>query len=449
MSEPANKPEAKDSSEFHETDFYSNFQDQEGSTSLPGGEDEIALTDQAEVSGLDGPGSVPTRVDMDEVEIQELMDDALREGAGIEPDEPANLDTSIRADWKSGPIKKEETATQTPAPPPRAEPPPTASTVSKVPPLPPLTRSTPTRGKVYGGRPKKGGKPRHRRLFSTRNLGLVGKVFALLVVLAGGAYAVFHYQKIRTTGVSAILTVASEAHAAGDFEKAIEAYGRIQSLPSSDGLDSQAGIAFLEAGAHEAAWRSGKSSKEVRINHFKKAFEKYTQAFQLDHSPTRFYAVEALLAKAEMASDVASRSDHPDPRLLEESVASLQNLVESPELANNPAVQLGIPHRKLADRLRESNPQLAIKLLETATENQGYLEEGIENLAIARIYEDMLDDPDEAEGYYEKVKHNELASETDREAAGEALDRLSKSSLDGSHLFGEEMLDGLEEMEVE
>src|SRR3972149_6864138 len=79
--DPIRPDRPEGSSEFHETDFYSLFQEQNGTLS-------------------EGKRSADSRgEEIDERTIQELMDAALQKGSAPSPPSRDTLDTSVREDW--------------------------------------------------------------------------------------------------------------------------------------------------------------------------------------------------------------------------------------------------------------------------------------------------------------------------------------------------------------
>ena len=217
-----------------------------------------------------------------------------------------------------------------------------------------------------------------------------------------------------------MMTRAAEMHRKGDYRGAIENYEAVRRQTEERPPSVCAKAAFLEGGARERLWSAGTDPREE----FGKALEAFDEAIRLDDSELRVYAVESLLAKADMLLAAARRSSATNTEFLERGEECLRKLVDEPRWQVHPAVRRGIPHRMLAEILRDKEPHLAVDLFTQARDRQGDLEEGIENLSIAELYRDVLDQPDRAEECFERVRQNGLASGEDRRQAEDALKKL-------------------------
>ncbi|MCA9449985.1 MAG: hypothetical protein KC931_22880, partial [Candidatus Omnitrophica bacterium] len=182
---------------------------------------------------------------------------------------------------------------------------------------------------------------------------------------------------------------------------------------------------------------------------FGEAIDSYDRAVELDPTEMRVYAVQSLLAKSDMLIEKGKTSEPPDSGSLKEGVRVLQEIIDNPIYRSNPTVHKGIPQRKLADLIREDDPMFAISLLSEGLKNQGDLEEGYENLEIGLIYKDLLDDPDQAVEYFERVRQNELAPREVKKYAEEFLDGIQAGHLDNPNLYPGENLElfSLEEID--
>jgi len=400
MSEGKDRPK-KQHDDFHETEYYSKFHEQEAS--LPG------------KTGGDDPSG-----EIDEETIQELMDATLTSGEGS-----GEFDTEIKADWiraaAEGGSSERPVGSKISA----------KSSIS-----PQKTIRRPEKG-VVGKRKK----PRRRKRW-WRSSGRLWSIFkfllfvALLAGLTGGVW----YARVSNRNVFAELQKeASAKHSNGDFHGAIDAYRRLlESVPEGD-LHGQARYSFLIGAAYEEAWKTGGSESD-----FRQAVEYFDRTVEIDRSELRVYAVESLLAKSEMAIE---RDRGEESRAM--GMALLEELLSNPVYAANPTVYKGVPHRRLADLIREDDPTRAIALLEKAKANQGDLEEGYENIEIGLIYRDLLEDPDQAVEYFERVRHNELAPREVQNVAEDLLHQIQATDIGNSELFPERMMEFLPEKEVE
>ncbi len=413
MAGPRDDPEDQGASEFHETEYYSKFQEQDGT--LPNRE-EIGAP-----GGAPEPAPERREEEVDERAIQELMDAALRKGAGMVRDEPENLDTSIRSDWRAPRV----------APPRAAEAPPRALRGTRPTPRPSIRRAADL---VADG--KRGKRRRGSRLFSRRRIGFFLKALALLLgtlALGGGIY---YYERLQREGISALLAHAAEAHEGGAYQAAEEYYSMARKVPGGISAQERARLAFLQGGVNEQLYRSSGEPERRQA-----AMRYYDEAVESDESEHRGYAVEALLAKADLLAATVEGVSVPDPERLKLAEKELQTLIESPEYTHHPALTLGLPHRRLAALIEAEDPRRAIELLLAARDNQKYLEEGIENLAIARIHEDRLMDTVQAREFYELVRQNELASAESRTVAETALAEIRGLSGEGLDLFQSGLLE--------
>ncbi|MCA9450429.1 MAG: hypothetical protein KC931_25120 [Candidatus Omnitrophica bacterium] len=258
--------------------------------------------------------------------------------------------------------------------------------------------------------------------------------------MAAGTY---YYLAIVQTGPENLMKRAAELHENRDYIQAILLYDELRGQEEFSAPDKQARLAFLTGGAYEQLWRSEQGGDEA----FEQAIRAYDQTVEMDQSEMRIYAVDALLAKAELLINRSQKSEQPDPQLEEQSWACLARLIQEPEFRLNPAVHRGVPHRMLAERTEEEDPQTAIQLLREARDAQRELEEGVENLQIAQIYLNILNQPEQAEEYFELVKQNELANEEIRKSAERALEELRGDEIGAPPLYGDEILEILPELE--
>jgi tetratricopeptide (TPR) repeat protein len=389
------RPDRPDgSSEFHETDFYSQFQDQNGT--LSEGE----------------PKARRPRDEIDEATIQELMDAALQKGGAPDPPASEALDTHVREDW-AGPARE--------IVPPKKE--------SRRKP-----RARPARKPLRFARARPA-----RRLEETRgarrNEGLrfgrrMSKFAALVGLLGLILWGVYTWGIHPRSGVMAGVARAAEWHASGGYAQAAELYHTLGNRPDTPS-SLRTKLAFLRGGACEQLWRSGQDPGTS----FERALSAYDEAIRLDRTELRVYAVEALLAKADALVEEARQSGGGDSKREREGWATLATLIDDPNYRMNPAVHHGVPHRRLAELMREENPVAAIELLKQARDAQGELEEGLENLAIASIYKDFLGEPDRAEEFFESVEQNELASAENRRLAEKALAELREGETQPDDYF--------------
>lgn len=397
------RPDRPDgSSEFHETDYYSQFQDQNGT-----------LSEEKPKSG--GP-----RDEIDERTIQELMDAALQKtgapAAPVPPPPGEILDTSVREDW-AGPAQEVE--------PPKADSP--KKRIAR-----PARRIERPIRRISAG--TTGSTPRKVNQAGSRGgWGRVVKFLGMVAFSGLFAWGVYTWGIAPRSGVGASVARAAELHAAGAYAEAAEIYSDLRNrLDSVSGQGAR--IAFLRGGACEQLWRAGVEAETNLEN----ALAAYDEAVRLDSTELRVYAVEAMLAKAEMLVEDARKSGAIDPQREREGWAVLASLIDDTNYRMNPAVHHGVPHLRLAEWMREENPEAALDLLQKARDAKGELEEGLENLTIAQIYRDLLNEPDRAEEYFERVEQNELASEENRRAAEKALAELRVGTAERDGFFSYE-----------
>ena len=381
--DPIRPERPEGSSEFHETDFYSLFQEQNGTLSEG-------------KRSTDGPSD-----EIDERTIQELMDAALQKGGAPSPPSSDTLDTSAREDW-AGAVEDH------PGPRKESHQKPVARPVRK-----------PTRPLPKRPASPEAGTRRGKKVSLTRLWGQTLKVAGIAILLGTVALGVYIWGILPRSGGLATVARAAELHAAGSYAPAAELYEELEfHTDAASGPRSK--IAFLRGGVYEQMWRGG---QDPGIN-FDRSLAAYDEAVRLDGTELRVYAVEAMLAKAEMLVEEAHRSETVDAKLQREGWSVLAGLIDDPNYRVNPAVYQGVPHRRLAEWMRGEDPEAAIELLKKARDAQGDLEEGLENLSIALIYRDLLNNPEKAEEYFDLVEQNELASGENHRQAEEALDEL-------------------------
>lgn len=419
MAGPKGGPEDQGASEFHETDYYSKFQEQDGTLPI---QDPETATPSAGKRAEEGGGHQAEEVD--ERAIQELMDAALRKGAGVIRDEPENLDVSIRADWR---------APRAPAPRESAPSPKTPDgTAARPAPRPAIRKASDLAGEGKRGRRRRGS-----RLLSMRRIGFLLKGLGLALLAAGVGGAIYYYERIQREGISALLARAAEAHEAGNYQAANEYYSLARKVPGGLPEHQRARLALLQGGVSEQVFlQTGKPES------WNAAMKFYDEVIAGDQTENRGYAVEAILARAELLATTAEGAPGTAEERFRMAERELVTLVEAPEYKHHPAITLGEAHRRLAAILEAEDPRRAIELLMTARDNQKYLEEGVENLAIARIHKDRLMDPVQAREFFELVRQNELASAKDRAAAETALQEIRGPSGEGIDLIRPELLEG-------
>jgi tetratricopeptide (TPR) repeat protein len=260
------------------------------------------------------------------------------------------------------------------------------------------------------------------------------------VAIIGG----FSFYATRLGGPEAVFEKAARFHEDRDYLQAILLYQELRGREEVEDPAYQARLAFLIGGAYESLWREVPSETS-----FAEALRSYEEAVGLDRGEMRVYAVDSLLAKAELLINRSQKAEQPDPLLEEQAWACLAKLIQEPEYRLNPAVHRGVPHRMLAERTEKEDPETAIQLLREARDAQGELEEGVENLRIAQIHLNLLRQPDQAMEYFELVRQNELANEEIRKSAEEALKKLRSADLRSSPLYGQEVEEILPVVEEE
>ena len=406
MSEGKDKPK-KTTEGFHETEYYSKFHEQEASVpSQPGAED-------------------PTG-EIDEETIQELMDATLTAG-GSEKSGSTDLDTEIKSDWAENPQEQSPAlGTQQ-----------GQHTHSQG-----KTIQRPSRN-VVGKRKK----PRKKKRWWRYR----GKLFTLLkffffILLIGSlAGSVWYVEVTNRNTFTELQTEAGAKHSSGDYVGAIECYQKMMNLVPTDDWYRRTRLTFLTAAAHEELWHRDPSS----VSNFENALRDYDQVVASDQSEMRVYAVESLLAKSEMLIEKARTENPVNQEDFDEGKHLLEELLANPDYQSNPTVHKGVPHRRLASLIREEDPTRAIDLLAKARSNQGDLEEGYENLEIGLIYRDLLEDPDQAVEFFERVSQNELAPPEVKNLAENLLKELQATDIDDQDLYPEDMLEFFSEKEVE
>ena len=411
VDEERESQEERDSEEFHETDFYARFHEQDASLS------------ESEA------GSSPAD-EIDEKTIQELMDDALRKAGGRADTLPDQMDVTIQEDWTG-----EKPA---PKPPPLAPASPVGQGRSR-----PRGLQKPMAKPVIGRRQvprRKRRSPLSRHAWRRFGWGLL-----LLLASAGGVASIWFLEVLPQRGSDISTANAAKAHQDGDFDTAAREYAELRKQVGKDSPTTAAKLAFLHGGALEQLWRKGKRPKES----FDAAVAAYDEAARLDPSELLLYSVEAQLAKADILLEEAQNQDPHNLELERLARECLTVLIEDPKYKVNPAVHLGVPHQRLAERLREDDPRGAIDLLLRARNLQGDLEDGEENLAIAEIYRDLLDQPVQADEFFELVKQNELASVENRRVAEDALRELRGGNLEDIDLLPEEAYEILPDIRLE
>jgi hypothetical protein len=411
VDEERESQEERDSNEFHETDFYARFHEQDAS-----------LSESADASS---PAD-----EIDEKTIQDLMDDALRKAGGRSAPLPGQMDVTIQEDWtgeKPGP-KSPQSASVSPAGPVRSR--------LRGPQKP---MAMPVVGRRQVPRRKRRS-PLSRRWWRRFGWGLF-----LLLASAGGVAGILFLEVLPKRGSDSSSAIAAKSHLDGDYETAAREYDALRNQAGKESPATAAKLAFLHGGTLEQLWRKGFRPKES----LDAAVAAYDEAARLDPSELLLYAAESQLAKADMLFEGAQKQEPHDPELERKARECLSVLIEDPRYKVNPAVHLGVPHRRLAERLRQDDPSGAIELLLRARDLQGDLEDGKENLAIAEIYRDSLDRPVQAEEFFELVKQNELASEESRRAAEEGLGELKGTNLEEIDLLPEEVYEILPEIRPE
>lgn len=411
-------PEDRERSEFHETEYYSKFQEQDGS--IP--PDPSATPVPTPQSHSPKPSDA-----IDEKTIQELMDAALREGAGVRPEEPENLDTTIRADWRAPVLPQKRRDAQA-----RRE-------ERLATPRPAVSRPT-----AKGPKQKRTRKAHHRRLFSRSRLARFAKSAVILLLLGAVAGGVYYYEFIREESVGVLRKRGAEDHKAGNFVGALQQYDLIRKLSRNSSPRDQAELAFLMAGAYEGLWQKSQSPKD-----FDAAIEHFDLSVQIDPTPLKVFAAESVLAKSDLYDSIASQTAGATSEFEQKSREALDELILSPAYQASPIVTQGVPHRRLASMIEQEDPRRAISLLIQARDNQGHLEEGAENLRIAQIYRDELGETEPAVEYFELVKQNELSSEDHRAVAHAALLLLRQGDLTEPELIPNGLLDLPKEEEIE
>jgi tetratricopeptide (TPR) repeat protein len=411
VDEERESQEERDSNEFHETDFYARFHEQDAS-----------LSESADASN---PAD-----EIDEKTIQDLMDDALRKAGGRSAPLPGQLDVTIQEDWtgEKQRTKAPQSASVSPAGPFRSR----------------LRGQQKPMAKLVVGRRqvprKKRRSPLSRRWWRRFGWGLF-----LLLASAGGVAGILFFEVLPKRGSDSSSAIAAKSHLDGDYETAAREYEALRNQAGKESPATAAKLAFLHGGALEQLWRKGIRPKE----NLDAAVAAYEEAARLDPSELLLYSVESQLAMAEILFEEAQKHDPHDLDLEQKGRECLSVLIEEPKYKVNPAVHLGVPHQRLAERLREDDPSGAIELLVRARDLQGDLEDGEENLAIAKIYRDLLDRPVQAEEFFELVKQNELASEENRRVADEGLQELRGGNLEEIDLLPEEVYEVLPDIRLE
>ncbi len=242
-----------------------------------------------------------------------------------------------------------------------------------------------------------------------------------------------------------LLEDAGRLHTEGNLQGALQKYEALRQVNDPEKGPERARLSFLEAGTAEGLWEKGID----REKNFALALQRYDEAIQTDQTPMRVYASEALMAKAEMNAAKALTTQPHDVSAALIARQSLETLVDSPEYTASPAVALGIAHRRLAELIRAENPKRAIELLIQAKHRQGGLSEGLEDLLIARIYQEYLGNADQACEFYTLVHTNPLASQSIRNSAREALDEIRGTGLNDPRMFDSPDLEDLPELKVD
>jgi hypothetical protein len=399
--------------EFHETDYYARFGEQK--IHLPAVEPEPFAP-----AGLNVSYPPP---EVNEELIQELMDATMREGAGFRRQGPANLDVSFNGDWRRERVHQ---------PLGLSDPAPTA----------PISRP------LWSNRATAGWIPRmpFRGTGGNHLFGLKPVLSALLVIILCGflGWGFIHWQSPQGPEILSTLQSASELQASGAYAQALEEYAHLRSLAGTLAPKTAAELAFYEGGAWEGIWRNNPADS----NSFEEAAGRYREVAEKDPTELRLYGVEALLALAGLyeARGGAGSAQVEDLRKAREA---LETLIQEPAFKDHPVVHLGIPHRRLAELIRKEDPRRAIDLLAAARDSQRFLEEGLENLAIAHIYQDQLHDPGKAEECFEKVRRNPLATEEHRQTAAMAISRLRGTDVAAPDLMTTDLLETLPEVKVQ
>ncbi len=408
MSEGMDKPK-KEGGDFHETDYYSKFHEQEASLEKKG--------DSGDPSG-----------EIDEDTIQELMDATLT-GGSIGSDS-TDLDTGVKADWTEGPPQP-DSPTET-----LGDPKPLDRTLSP--------RKT-IRRKEKGVVGKRKQPRRKKRWWRSRGqiFGVL-KFFLFAILLAGLVGSIWFIQVNNRNVYADLQAEAGEKHSSGDYYGAIEKYGELMNLAPKDDWYQRTRLSFLTGAAYEENWKEESGSPAD----FDEAISHYNRVIEMDEGEMRVYGVEAMLAKSEMLIERSRTMDSEDDLLFAEGKGLLEELVNNPAYSPNPTVHKGVPHRRLADLIREEDPMRAIALLGRARSNQGDLEEGYENLEIGLIYRDLLEDPDQAVEFFERARQNELAPREVKNLSDELLKLLIATDIENPNLYAEEMLDFFPEEEV-
>ncbi len=368
----------------------------------------------------------------DECGIQALLDKALWGGAKGLPLEPLNLDMRIQKDWGAPEpnTKPGQSMGGTPHParfPHIEEESLFPNPISASPPI----RTTQPSSQPYLTARTTRGTP-SPLLLSVHLLKKPVLAVFLLVLLCGLGLLSFTPPKI--TSPEDLMADVGRRHSEGDFQGALQQYAALRQIEGVGAGPGEARFSFLEAGAAESLWRKGIESGK----NFALALQRYDEAIRSDLTPMRIYASEALMAKAEMNANKALASQPHDASAALIARQSLETLVESAEYSTSPVVMLGIAHRRLAELIRVENPQKAIDLLTHSKNRQGGISEGLEDLLIAKIYHDYLNDDERAYEFYSLVKTNPLASESNRRYAMEALNEIY-----GAGLQEPDMLDPL------
>ena len=375
--------------------------------------------------------------------IQALLDEALRGGAKGKPLEPLNLDMRIQKDWgapepgipsrlASGRVpERDHTSIQVENPfsYPASTPPKSGNSA--------LFSQAPA-GKVTSRKFTTSPIPRKKSLHRP------ALAVFLLIFLCGLGMLSFTPTKMKTP--ETLLEDAGRHHTEGDFQGALQSYAALRQMEDLKNQGpEQARLSFLEAGAAERLWKQGIDTEK----NFTMALQRYDEAIQSDQTPMRVYASEALMAKAEMNAAKALASQPHDVSAALIARQSLETLVDSPEYSASPATALGIAHRRLAELIRAENPERAIELLIQSKNRRGGLSEGLEDLLIARIYQEYLGDDDHAYEFYTLVQTNPLASQSSRDTAKKALEGIRGTGLDEPGTFDSKELEDLPQLKAD
>ncbi|MCA9412641.1 MAG: tetratricopeptide repeat protein [Candidatus Omnitrophica bacterium] len=393
----------KGDKDFHETDYYAKFHEQEARLNPP---DETSEDPSGEI---------------DEDTIQDLMDATLSKA---KPSESAgNLDTDVKADWLAGGEKDPDGS--------RPE-------TGRRPPVGLSPQKTIRRTSHKGVVGKRRTPSRRKRWWQSKRRVYGALKWVFLVLFFAGLFGTFWYTQVTGRNILAELEAeAGRLHEMGDYAAALEKYQQLLDKVNAIPGYPMAKLQFLMGASNEGYWNKGRGPSES----FEKANDHYDRAIELDQGEMKVYAVESLLAKSEMLVAKAGASDSPDPADIERAKDLLEEVIADRTFRANPMVNKGIPFRRLADLIREEDPVRAIDLLEQARKNQGDLEEGYENLEIGLIYKELLDDPDQAVEHFERVHQNELAPREVKQFADQQLEQLKSTRLEPPDLYSPDMLD--------